>query len=65
MITLITILFLILIQFFRKTLNLAINYPKINKLYLVAIYFYCGVGISKLFLLVNLKINNDIRNEKK
>ena len=53
MIIFVPMLFLVLTQFFRKTLNLAINYPKINKLYLVAIFFYSGVGVLNLILLLN------------
>ena len=49
----IPMLFLFLIQFFRKSLNLEFRYPKINKIYLVGIIFYIIAIFVNLFSLFN------------
>jgi hypothetical protein len=48
-----TILFLILIQFFRKTLKLNESFPRLNIIFLVSILFYVFMGLINLFLLLN------------
>ena len=42
-------LFLLLIQFLRKVLNLKENYPKINKLFLLGICFYTFIVVLNTF----------------
>jgi len=46
------LIFLLLIQFFRKTLDLKINYPIFNKIYIVAITFYSSASIFNFFDLI-------------
>ena len=48
-----TILFLILIQFFKKTLKLNEFYPKLNRIFLMSIFFYIFMSLINLYLLIN------------
>ncbi len=45
MISFLPIIFVLLIQFFRKTLNLEIKFPIFNKIYVTTILFYLTVSI--------------------
>ena len=47
------LLFLCLTQFFRKSLFIDLNYPKINKIYILGMIFYGIVIISNVALLLN------------
>ena len=46
------LIFLLLIQFFRKTLDLKIKYPIFNKIYIVVIIFYSLASIFNFFDLI-------------
>ena len=45
----ISLLFLLMLQFFRQSLNLKINYPAINKIFVSAIIFYIFMIILNLY----------------
>lgn len=47
--SLISFLFLLLIQFFRQSLNLKLNYPLLNKIFLSVIIFYILMFILNLY----------------
>ena len=57
------LIFLLLIQFFRKTLDLKIKYPIFNKIYIVAIIFYSFTNIFNFFDLIYWP-NEDLINLK-
>jgi class 3 adenylate cyclase len=45
----ISLLFLLMLQFFRKSLNLKINFPRVNKVFLLAILFYIFMVALNLY----------------
>ena len=47
------LLFLILIEFFRKSLSLEEKFPRINKFYLAIIFFYSIIFFLNLILLIS------------
>ena len=49
----ITFAFLLLIQFFRKILNLEIIHPTFNKMYIGVILFYCVMNFFNFIFLLN------------
>ena len=53
MIFFVPLLFLILSQFFRKTLKIKEKFPKLNKIYLGIIWFYIIVVLINFILLLN------------
>ena len=55
------LIFLLLIQFFRKTLDLKIKYPIFNKIYIAAIIFYSSASIFNFFDLIYWP-NEDLTN---
>ena len=52
MVFFVPLIFLLLIQFFRKTLDLKIKYPVFNKIYIIAIIFYSSASIFNFFDLI-------------
>ena len=47
--SLISFLFLLLLQFFRQSLNLKLNYPLLNKIFLSVIIFYILMSVLNLY----------------
>ena len=48
-----SVLFLVLIQFFRKTLDLSTNFPRLDKFFMINIFFYLAICTINLLKLLN------------
>ena len=48
-----SVLFLVLIQFFRKTLDLSANFPRLDKFFMINIFFYWAICTINLLKLLN------------